>query len=222
MTEPERATREGRTLRVLAWLHATHVSPELGPLYDLAIDRACLREGLRVVDFGCGDGSLLSAVRSRFAGCTLRGIDRWPDLLAHAVAREIPCCKLAVGGSERLEEGGPYDRVLATSVAYLLGEDDRPVFLRTARDTLSPGGRIVLVDPDGAAEPAAVFDAVRDRDPIFAMMCLKAFADARAAGWTVRAARDTVSRAIGDRGRVEAENVKIPGTAGVIVVVVRT
>jgi trans-aconitate methyltransferase len=222
MTGSERSILDRRTGRVLAWLHATRVSPELLPLYDVAIDRADLMHGHRILDFGCGDGALLAGIRSRFDDCVLRGIDRWPDLLAHAVTRAIPGCCLVLGGIDRVAEGGPHDRILATNVAYLLPGEERATFLRAALDSLSPGGRIVLADPDGGAEPAAVLDAVRDRDPVFAMMCLKAFADARAAGWTIRAAGNAVSAAIKDRGAVETDAVRVPGTAGVVAVVIRT
>src|SRR5262249_43556496 len=57
--------------------------------YRTVIDRAELRDGQRVLDYGCGDGALLGVLRRRLAGrrVELHGFD--PNELAVRLAQQM-------------------------------------------------------------------------------------------------------------------------------------
>ena len=55
---------------------------------DLALIAGHVRPGSRVLDIGCGDGTLLSALVTE-RGCDARGLEIDPANVAHCVARGL-------------------------------------------------------------------------------------------------------------------------------------
>ena len=87
--------------------------------YRRVIDGAVLRDGDRVLDYGCGDGALLGVLH-RGAGRgsdDLHGFD--PNALAvELAAAALPASgvKATIHGSSASIPGGYFDRVLCTEV----------------------------------------------------------------------------------------------------------
>lgn len=126
-----------------------------------------LREGTRVCDLACGTGNAAAAVVSAYPLVHLTLIDQDPELLAIAYDKVSDYCPNAltlqatiVPDGEPLPEG-PYDVVLASLALHvLIGHDaDRAdsaetetryeLLLQSIRDSLSPGGHLIIGDHVG-------------------------------------------------------------------------
>jgi ubiquinone biosynthesis O-methyltransferase len=124
-------------------------SSRLGQITDALEERLLLDllgpvRGLSVLDVGCGDGVLGSALARR--GAHVTGLDTDPQMLAAARDRarsESVELHLVRGRAEALPfEGETFDRVVAVTVLCFVRETDRAVG-EIAR-VLKPGGRLVI------------------------------------------------------------------------------
>lgn len=134
----------------LSWAQEARVLHELG-----------LRDGMSVLDAGCGSGAVTALLRSQFPASRLSGLDNDPQLLAVARRRFVP-------GQVRLHQGdltdpralaacgAPFDAVLARFVFQHLAH---PVAAAaTLRGALVPGGLLAVCDVDAVLWGAAVPD----------------------------------------------------------------
>lgn len=106
-------------------------------------------EGAKVLDLGCGTGSVMAILESR--GATVRGMDLSRDMTALAAAK----CpgSLVVTGDMRLRESylqlpveGGYDLVLSMldCLNYLPEEQDLLATFENAYEALAPGGHMLF------------------------------------------------------------------------------
>ncbi len=119
------------------------------------VQQADFRAGERVLEIGCGTGSLLLAVKKTQPGVEAVGLD--PDPAALALARR----KAERAGVElKLDQGfadelpyadGSFDRVLSSFMFHHLSRKVKEAALREARRVLKPGGRFHMVDFAGPA-----------------------------------------------------------------------
>jgi SAM-dependent methyltransferase len=113
---------------------------------DVAVARAALRPGDRVLDAPCGHGRL--AVRLAARGLRVTGVDRAEHLLAlaraDAGARGVELA-LVAGDLRRLPVDGPFDAVVCwfTSFGYFDDASNLAV-LREFRRVLRPGGTLLV------------------------------------------------------------------------------
>lgn len=117
------------------------------------VDQAALRTGFRVLDIGCGTGSLAVLVKTLFPGVEVVAVD--PDPKALEIARR------KVDGSGlpvRFDRGfadalgypdASFDRVLSSMMFHHVPDDQKPMMLQEIRRVLKPGGRLELLDFDG-------------------------------------------------------------------------
>jgi cyclopropane fatty-acyl-phospholipid synthase-like methyltransferase len=125
--------------------------------YAAAAERLCrkvcaaagIRDGMRVLDVGCGIGGTLASLNERFRHLDLVGVnlDARQLLQAEEVVRpgngnrvrfvEADACRLPFGPGE-------FDAVLAVECIFHF--DSRPAFLAGAARSLVPGGRLALSD----------------------------------------------------------------------------
>ena len=133
------------------------------PLYDpltalLGINRvrrsllesANLKDASRVLDVGCGTGTLALAIKQEDPHLEVVGLDPDPKALERA-ARKNKRAAAAVtftrGYSEELPYAdGSFDRVFSSFMFHHVPEDAQPQMLREAFRVLRTGGSLHLVD----------------------------------------------------------------------------
>lgn len=129
-----------------------------GALKRLVLQQAGISAGDRVLDVGCGTGTLAAAAARRAPGAAITGLDADPAILNQArrrAARE----GLELGFDEAMSTALPYpdgsfDLVLSTLFFHHLGDEDKS---RTATEiirVLRPGGRLVVGDLGRAHDPS--------------------------------------------------------------------
>ena len=122
------------------------------------LDQACVRPGQRVLEIGCGTGTLLLTAKQAQPAATVVGVD--PDLTALARAqRKARRRGLAVQLDRGYADELPYaddsvDVVLSSFMLHHVPADRREPAMREVRRVLRPGGALHLVDIGGADAPA--------------------------------------------------------------------
>ena len=120
-------------------------------------ERAAPKPGQRVLDLGCGTGTLALMVKRAEPAAEVVGLDADPDILEIAASKAEKAgveIELDRGLSTELPyEDTSFDLVLSTLFFHhLTGEDKR----RTAREVariLRPGGELLVVDYGRPADP---------------------------------------------------------------------
>ncbi|MFZ5479533.1 MAG: class I SAM-dependent methyltransferase [Myxococcota bacterium] len=121
------------------------------------IEEAGLEPGHRVLDVGCGTGSLAILVKQHAPGVIVCALDGDPRIL------EIARTKARAAGAEvEFREGlaweppweeGSFDRVFTTLMLHHLSTEDKLRTLRACRRLLRPGGRVLVADWGRAQDP---------------------------------------------------------------------
>jgi len=117
---------------------------------DIILGRLSGCGGGVVLDCCCGDGILLQALSRRFE--RVAGIDVSEDMLELARQRAPTGCRLVSGTVADMPfDAGEFDAVTFRGAFHHL--KDPAGCLREVRRVLRPGGRIVLVEPNGGPLP---------------------------------------------------------------------
>lgn len=135
-------------------------SPRSMPFFDL-VSRVRAEAPRRVVDLGCGPGTLTSTLAERWPGADVVGIDSSPEMIAAAVSSRSAG---AHGATPRLRfEAGdiadwtpsPLDDVVVTNAALQWVPNHRSL-LRGWFDALPAGGWFAMQVPGSAVLPSHV------------------------------------------------------------------
>lgn len=114
------------------------------------IEQAALQPGFRVLDIGCGTGSLTLLLKRLHPEVAVVGLD--PDPKALAIAkRKAERAGLAIqfdqGFSDPLSyPTASFDRVFSSLMFHHLNPDEKRATLREVRRVLAPGGTLHLLD----------------------------------------------------------------------------
>lgn len=137
------------------WSPATYAAnaafvPALGaPL----IARLAPRAGERILDLGCGDGTLTAQIAA--TGAVVVGIDSSPEMIAAARARGLDA---RIGDATALTFAGEFDAVFSNAVLHWI--DDADAVLAGVSRALEPDGRFVA-EFGGHTNIAAISVAMR-------------------------------------------------------------
>ncbi len=137
------------------------------PLYDLItrlmgadqarralLDRAQIRSGHRVLDVGCGTGSLLIQLKRLYPDTDVAGLDPDPKALARArrkAASAAVSIRLDQGfGDELPYAEASFDRVLSSLMFHHIPADEKGKTVRAIRRVLKPDGEFHMLDFEGS------------------------------------------------------------------------
>lgn len=136
------------------------------PLYDpivkllggdkarmVLLDHAALQPGYRVLDIGCGTGTLATLIKRIHPDVEVVGIDPDPKALARA-RRKATKAAVSIQFDQGFGDDLPYaeasfDRVLSSFMFHHLPPDEKGKTLRAVRRVLKPGGGFHMLDFEG-------------------------------------------------------------------------
>lgn len=120
------------------------------------VEQAAIRPGHRVLDLGCGTGSLSIAIARACRDAKLTGLDPDPKALARA-ERKAAQAGLSIRFDRGFGDALPYeaasfDRVVSSLMLHHLTSDEKRATFAEARRVLAPGGELHVLDLGGAHE----------------------------------------------------------------------
>jgi ubiquinone/menaquinone biosynthesis C-methylase UbiE len=133
------------------------------PLYDpfvklfggdsarkVLIDQAALSSGLRILDIGCGTGTMVVLIKRLHPDVTAAGLDPDPKALArarHKADRDGLSIQFDRGFSDQLPyPDASFDRVFSSLMYHHLPPDEKYATLREVHRVLRPGASFHLMD----------------------------------------------------------------------------
>ncbi len=117
------------------------------------LEQAGLQGHQRVLDVGCGTGSLSVLIKRLYPSVEVVGLDPDPRALARA-ERKAQRASVSV----RFDQGfagalgypdATFDRVFSSMMFHHLADEERPRMLHEIRRVLRPGGRLEFLDFSG-------------------------------------------------------------------------
>ncbi len=133
----------------------------------MLLDQARLEPGQRLLDLGCGTGTLALLAAEREPGIEVVGLDADPEILVRA-RRKAADAGIAVRFDEGLSTDLPYenasfDRVLSTLFFHHLKPADKRGTAEEIARVLRPGGELHVTDfgPPGGVLMQLAFQTVR-------------------------------------------------------------
>jgi len=124
------------------------------PFLDLA-DLITVKEGMEVLDLGCGAGELTIMLSERLPGSRILGIDSSPEMLEQAGGRSGPAVRFELRSIEDIE--GKWDLIFSNAAIQWVHNHRELVPKLFSR--LRPGGQLVVQLPSNHNHPTQNFIA---------------------------------------------------------------
>jgi trans-aconitate 2-methyltransferase len=117
-------------------------SERAAPFNDL-LRLVNVREGLRVVDLGCGTGELTARLAEHLPGSDVVGIDNSPQMLERAAQYERPKLRFELASIEELE--GEWNLIFSHAALHWVENHD--TLIPRLLSHLRPGGQLAVQIP---------------------------------------------------------------------------
>ncbi len=127
---------------------------------DLRLVTEMVPEGSRVLDLGCGDGSLMAHLRDE-KGCTVRGVDLSPEDIASALGRGLSVVQTDLDEGLTGYADRSFDYVVLSQTLQVVR---RPAFV--LREMLRVGERGIVTFPNFGHWRVRGYLALRGRMPV--------------------------------------------------------
>jgi len=127
---------------------------------DLRLITEMVPEGSRVLDLGCGDGSLMAHLRDE-KRCTVRGVDLSPEDIASALSRGLSVVQTDLDGGLSGYADGSFDYVVLSQTLQVVR---RPAFV--LGEMLRVGERGLVTFPNFGHWRVRGYLALRGRMPV--------------------------------------------------------
>lgn len=125
------------------------------------IKQANIQPNQRVLDLGCGTGTLVVRLKRKYPAAQIVGLDPDPKALRRAkkkIKRAGVAVQLDEGFADELPyDEGTFDRVLSSFMLHHLEDPDREKMLREVLRVLKPAGTFHLLDFAGGEDRARGF-----------------------------------------------------------------
>lgn len=124
----------------------------MGSAYDELVAQAELREGLRVLEIGCGTGNVTARAKRAAPGADVVATDPDPLALARAQrkTRGMTGIRFERAYAQELPfADGEFDRALSSMMLHHLDDDVKAAALAEVHRVLRPGGELHIVDIGG-------------------------------------------------------------------------
>jgi SAM-dependent methyltransferase len=134
------------------------------------LEHAAIESGHKVLDLGCGTGTLAILAKERVPSAELVGLDGDPKILDLARAKtDAAGVKVSYHhafSTQMPYESDSFDRVLSTLFFHHLSTDDKRTTLEEVGRVLKPGGELHIADFTKPSDPlmALVFSVWRPFD----------------------------------------------------------
>ena len=123
------------------------------------LEQASIAPGERVLDLGCGTGTLAVQAKRAQPGAEITGVDADPEMLAPA-RRKAEEAGVEIALDEGLADALPYpdasfDKVLSSLLFHHLPRETKAAAAREVVRVLKPGGEFHVADFGRASDPLA-------------------------------------------------------------------
>ena len=102
------------------------------------VDLLAAKSGERILDLGCGTGTLTAEIASR--GAEVIGVDRSDEMIDEA-RKKFPAIRFEVGDARELNFSQEFDAVFSNAALHWIPEAERVV--QGIAEALRPGGRFI-------------------------------------------------------------------------------
>jgi trans-aconitate 2-methyltransferase len=133
----------------MAWNPDTYnkfKSERFAPFYD-CLNLINIREGIRVIDLGCGTGELTRKLADVLSGSDITGIDSSQEMLNESKAFESPNVTFELRSiEEQINQETKWDLVFSNAAIQWVSEHEK--LLPKIISMIKPGGQLVIQMPD--------------------------------------------------------------------------
>ena len=140
--------------RVMRWdpgQYLRYAGERARPFLDL-LARVSAEAPRRVVDVGCGPGTLTALLAQRWPDATIEGIDSSPDMIAAATEHASERVGFRVADAREWEPPTDCDVVISNAALQWIPEHD--TLLERWAAALPPGGRLAFQVPGNFSAPS--------------------------------------------------------------------